>query len=206
MYYYTADLHFDYSNVLTGRPGQQGRPFATVEDMNRSIIERFNQVLSKDDILIILGDVACYKVNPAKYLKEIRGKKVLIVGNHDKEPLSHKSFRDCFVDIRESEIIKEGDEKIFLSHYPMAEWDGMYKGLWHFYGHIHNSIMGAGLLMQYYPRAINVGVDVHGFYPKTAKELMEEKTEYWKKLEIPENLRDIVLPEGIRVWKEKNHE
>ena len=193
MYYYTSDLHFDYQGVLDGRPGQSGRPFASLEQMNETIIDRFNEKLNKDDILIILGDVSCYKINPAKYLKRIRGRKILIVGNHDREPLSHKSFRECFVDIRETEIIKDGDEKIFLCHYPMAEWDGMFKGIWHFYGHVHNSTIGAGALMRYYPKAVNVSVDANDYYPMTANELMEKKMKEWEAITLPEELRKVVI-------------
>ena len=172
MYYYTSDLHFGYERILT----LCNRPFATIDEMNEAIIRNFNEILNKDDILMILGDVSCYGVNPAELLSRINGKKVLIAGNHDAEPLHHKSFCKCFVDIREHEIIRDNNTKIFLHHYPMAEWDGYYKGIWHFYGHVHNSDQGAGFLMNYYPTAVNVGVDVNDFRPKTAKELMEGHT------------------------------
>ena len=171
MKYFTSDLHFGYEPILK----QANRPFESIEQMNKAIIDNFNSVLTKDDVLVILGDVACYGYNPKNELKAINGKKVLIVGNHDKEPLKHKSFRDCFIDIRDNEIDRSGDISVFLSHYPMAEWDGYFKGIWHFYGHVHNSSQGAGSLMKLFPRAVNVGVDVNGFMPKTKQQLIAER-------------------------------
>ena len=170
MYYYTSDLHLGYEKILS----LCKRPYSTIEEMNEAIIRNFNEVLDKDDILMILGDVSCYGVNPAGLLSRINGKKVLIIGNHDAEPLHHRSFRKEFIDIRDHELIRDNDTKIFLNHYPLAEWDGYYKGIWHFYGHVHNSDQGAGFYMQYYPTAVNVGVDLNDFKPKTAKELMDK--------------------------------
>ncbi len=176
MNFYTSDLHVGYEDVI----GLCNRPWTNVEEMNKGIVENFNSVLGKDDVLIIAGDVACYGYNPVKVLKEIKGKKVLIVGNHDKALLKHKSFRDCFVDIRENEILKDGNYKIFISHYPMAEWDGYYKGIYQFYAHTHNSDNVATALMQFLPTAINVGVDVNNFMPRTAAELIEGRIKNYK--------------------------
>lgn len=179
MYYFTSDLHFGYERILE----QANRPFMNLVEMKDKIIENFNSVLTDDDVLMILGDCSCYGYNPKKEIKEIKGHKVLIVGNHDKEPLTHESFRKCFTDIKEHEIIKvnENDKlmQIYLNHYPMAEWDCMYKGVKHFYGHIHSSQQGAGFLMKAFPNAVNVGVDVNDFMPMTATQLFEKrKKEY----------------------------
>ncbi len=171
MYYYTSDLHFGCKYIFE----RTNRPFENVEEMGKTIIDNFNERLSKDDVLIILGDVACRGYNPVKELRAINCKKVLIKGNHDVGPLTHKSFRDCFVDIRDYELIRDKDYTIILNHYPLAEWDGYFKGIYHFYGHVHNSNIGSGLLMNLLPRAINVGVDVNDFKPMTAKELIEKR-------------------------------
>lgn len=159
------------------------RPFSDVQEMNKALVENFNKVMNKDDVLLILGDVCSYGNHreAVRCLKEIKGKKVLIVGNHDKEPLTHKSFRNLFVDIRENELIREKNHSIFLSHYPMAEWDGYFKGIWHFYGHVHNSMQGAGFLMKLFPTACNVGVDVMNFKPKTAEEIIAYRIQEYKK-------------------------
>ena len=195
MFYYTADLHLSMPDIIE----KANRPFESVDEMNHSIIQNFNEVLDKDDILMILGDVSSYGNNPAKLLKEIHGKKVLITGNHDAEPLKHHSFRDCFVDIRDHEIIRDGDYKIYLSHYPMAEWDGFYRGIYHFYGHVHGSDQGAGYVMSLYPNAVNVGVDVNDFRPKTADMFIKEREISFSTMNIPkEFLEKVVHAKNLR--------
>ena len=44
-----------------------------------------------------------------------------------------------------------------MFHYPIAEWDQMYRGSVHFYGHLHGNSAG---LEQY--RARDVGMDATG--------------------------------------------
>lgn len=51
----------------------------------------------------------------------------------------------------------------------MAEWDGYWKGIWQFYGHVHNNPHGGAALMSMIPTAINVGVDVQNFMPKNGR-------------------------------------
>ena len=166
MFYYTADLHFGHGDTLK----HAKRPFASVEEMDRAIITNINSRCGKDDVLVVLGDVSFYGnyEGAIRCLKSIRCRKVLVTGNHDKGLLKSKRFRECFADITQQETIRDGAHRIFLSHYPMAEWDGYYKGIWHFYGHVHNSTGGAAALMDLVPTAVNAGVDVNGFMPKTA--------------------------------------
>lgn len=108
------------------------------------------------------------------------------------------SFRRCFADIRDTELIREKDCKIFLSHYPICEWDGYCKGIYHFYGHVHNNIYGGGYLMRLYPTAVNVGVDCNDFKPKTAKELIDERLDhYYRDLDLLPQLPDDFLASAV---------
>lgn len=183
-YYYTADLHFGHKKIIE----HCHRPFSSTDDMDNALISNINKRCKKDDVLFILGDVAWYGNESAtSLLKRIKSKKILVKGNHDASLLKSREFRNCFVDIVTQEMIHDGNKKIFLSHYPMAEWDGYYKGIWHFYGHIHNSQNAASALMEYVPTAVNVGVDVQDFVPKTADELISERIENYQ-LPDPSNL------------------
>jgi calcineurin-like phosphoesterase family protein len=140
--------------------------------MHDVIIKNINETVSSRDTLYILGDVACIEYDPTDDLKLIHCPKILIKGNHDAKWLKHRHFRNQFEEIYDIKAIKTDDTRIILCHYPMAEWDGFWKGHWHFYGHIHNSNEGAGLIMSQIPRSVNVGVDVNDFKPKTARQLM----------------------------------
>ena len=191
-YRYISDLHFGLESMIT----LCNRPYPNIEEMNKDIVKICNSAVEPEDVLVILGDVAQYAYNPVKELKSIHCKKLLVTGNHDSRWLKDKEFRKCFVDIVDNEIIYDKEYKIFLSHYPMAEWDGFYKGIYHFYGHIHNSESGAANVMSLYKKAVNVGIDTIG-KPKTAEELINERAEAFEKqsrVTMEQLLRDINNP------------
>ncbi len=149
-----------------------------MEDMTDKIIENINSRVKKDDTLYILGDVGCAEIDPTEYLKRIKCKKILIIGNHDARWMKHRHFRNCFEEIHEIKAIRRNGPRIILCHYPLCEWDGYWKGHYHFYGHVHNSEEGAGKIMAGIERAVNVGVDVNDYMPKTIEELTGLKEEH----------------------------
>ena len=72
----------------------------------------------------------------------------------------------------------------------------VYKGIYHFYGHIHNSESGAANVMSLYKKAVNVGIDTIG-KPKTAEELINERAKAFEKqsrVTMEQLLRDINNP------------
>lgn len=52
MKYYISDLHFDHTNVIKF----DNRPFKDVEEMNNTLINNWNSVVKKSDIVYVLGD------------------------------------------------------------------------------------------------------------------------------------------------------
>lgn len=72
-------------------------------------IKIINKMVSKSDTLILLGDVGSIE-----YAKQLRGYKVLIMGNHDE---SRSRFEDVFDEIYEGALFI--GEKILLSHEPI---------------------------------------------------------------------------------------
>jgi calcineurin-like phosphoesterase family protein len=79
----TSDTHFGHANIIR----YCGRPFATCEEMDRSMIAAWNNVVSKGDIVLHVGDVAFGgKPFVARSVSKLNGRKVLIRGNHDKNP------------------------------------------------------------------------------------------------------------------------
>lgn len=191
MNYYISDLHFGHSKII----GLCDRPYSSVDEMNERILDVLTQTVSGGDRLYLLGDVGCADNDPTSFLKRIDCEKILIVGNHDKRWLHHRHFRQCFEEIYDNKIVRDGDGKIFLSHYPMAEWDGYYKGIYHFYGHIHNAQNGAATIMALYENAVNVSIDQIG-RPRTASELIENR----KKTFNPPATMDEILRK-LRVGK-----
>ena len=78
--YFTSDTHFYHSNII----GFCKRPFKNVEDMNETLIENWNRVVSQDDIVFHLGDFCMGGSHEwTKILNRLNGKIYLTLGNHD---------------------------------------------------------------------------------------------------------------------------
>jgi calcineurin-like phosphoesterase family protein len=81
--WFTADFHLGHKNIIR----YCNRPFDTVEEMNRTILERLNSLVKTNDILYFLGDFCIGpKARAVELRREIRCKKIFAVpGNHDKD-------------------------------------------------------------------------------------------------------------------------
>jgi calcineurin-like phosphoesterase family protein len=176
MIYFTADTHFCHGNII----GSCVRPFNDVDEMNRTMIERWNSLVTDMDEIYILGDFM-YKgsVKEAnRILSILKGKKYLIKGNHDKY-LDLQDFNQrAFEWVKDYFVLKYDGTHIILFHYPMLSWYGSHHGSIHLYGHVHNSVEKypefAEKIKTLGNRAINVGVDVNNFYPMSVKEIFNK--------------------------------
>ena len=101
-----ADTHFGHSNIIK----YCDRPFVTTEEMDRQLIEKWNSVVGKEDIVYHLGDFALGNMNKvSEYRKQLKGKIFLII------------YQDFFI----------------LSHQPLFITSSMpYANI---YGHVHNN-------------------------------------------------------------------
>ena len=79
MIYFTADTHFGHYNVIRFCD----RPFASAEEMDEAMIQNWNGRVTGNDTVYILGDMFFRSTNAEEILKRLKGKKRLIVGNHD---------------------------------------------------------------------------------------------------------------------------
>lgn len=67
----------------------------------------------------------------------------------------------------------DGKNHICLCHFPIAEWNGFYKGHYHIYAHIHNNTNDVYYFMKKYDRALNAGCMINNYMPVTLDELIE---------------------------------
>lgn len=146
----TSDLHFYHKNILKYQSAT--RPFASVEDMNEAIIEHWNSVVSKNDVVIDLGDMFFAPQEECEaILKRLKGKIIHLAGNHSKvlrNQLSNTPYYDHF------EFSFNGN-LIVLNHYPLRVWNrSHYSNSFHFFGHCHGHL-------EPYKNSLDVGWDVH---------------------------------------------
>jgi calcineurin-like phosphoesterase family protein len=143
MNYYISDLHLFHKNVTKAGRDFDNRPFADLEEMHAHILERWNNKVTDGDDVYILGDLAMRGTHEdlEGYVSKLKGRKILIKGNHD--DLSDSRYRrlcDYVCDYNEVTDKIGGDSaKLVLSHYPILMWNGQRRGSILLYGHVHNS-------------------------------------------------------------------
>lgn len=170
MKYYISDLHFGHESVIKF----DNRPFANVDEMDMTIIDNWNKRITKNDQVYILGDFAFHNEKPFSwYLKQLNGQKHLIVGNHDRKLLKDSEAMGYFVSVDHYLEITDEKQRIILSHYTIAEWNGFYRQSWHIYGHIHNKIDTTYQYMRQFDKALNAAACINGYVPVTFNELIE---------------------------------
>ena len=144
MRYYISDLHFFHEN-LNQRLDCRG--FASAEAMNEYILERWNQKVGEGDEVVILGDVSAGNAEQTNtILKRLKGRLMLIEGNHD-HFLRHRKFdRSLFEWVKSYEELRDNKRKVVLCHYPVFCYNGQYRvddegrpRTYMLYGHVHNS-------------------------------------------------------------------
>ena len=172
--FFTADTHFNHTNMLKFCD----RPFADVEEMNETIIARWNQVVWEEDHVFHLGDF-CQggSAEWTRLLDQLNGKIHLIVGNHDLKNL-RQGYIKRFEEVVMQQWIEVEDKMIYLNHYPYLCFDGGYKpNVWQLFGHVHTRENNTGLdaerLAYLYPTQYDVGVDNNGFAPVSYQEVKQ---------------------------------
>lgn len=163
MDWFSSDYHFFHNKIIT----YTNRPFKDEKEMRETIIRRNNELVSKDDNLYIIGDLALlnqakiYKLKPV--LDKMNGNKHLILGNHDESnPFNYEKLGISTV-----HTALFYNEDIILRHDPAAANVAPDK-LW-IVGHVH-------ILFRYLTtpvKCFNVGVDVNNFYPVKLDEILE---------------------------------
>lgn len=94
--FYIADWHYGHANIMAF----DNRPFKTLEEMNETLVERWNSVVSAGDIVYVLGDMFwCNADKSMPILDELNGQKFLIKGNHDR--CNDNRFLKKFVKVTE---------------------------------------------------------------------------------------------------------
>ena len=153
--FFISDTHFGDAPRLR----VDKRPFASVSDMDRTIVERWNETVTADDEVWHLGDFAFGP--PAQRITELlgglNGRKHLIIGNNDgPDTVEQPGWASVQ---HYAEVTVEG-KRLVLCHYAFRTWNKMGQGVINLHGHSHGRLKPA-------PRQYDVGVDVWDFRPVT---------------------------------------
>ena len=150
--WFVSDHHFDHFNIIR----YTGRPFKTVGEMNKRMMDEHNRTVSNGDIVYILGDF-CFggKQRWQELTRQMAGRLRLVLGNHDRGRSIQWYYEAGFERVYDKPIIW-GDWHI-LSHRPVGFMspDMPYLNI---HGHTHQECYAGA-------QRINVSVDVTGFKP-----------------------------------------
>ena len=173
MIYFTSDTHYFHKNVIE----YCNRPFASVEEMNETLIANYNNVVKPDDTVYHLGDFAFANESKIKQIfYRLNGKKILIFGNHDVDPRYNgkKVYHDLFDETHDYLELKINGERIVMFHFPIESWNKRHRSAIHLHGHTHGSYDERNKSV---PNRIDVGVDSWNYFPVSITQILERKVE-----------------------------
>lgn len=161
----TSDNHFGHFNSIR----YCNRPFRSAEQMDSKMIANWNRVVSDIDVIYHLGDFA-FKggdqngrhLGARDYVKHLRGTKILILGNHEKE--SNTAYmRMGFAGVLEEAVIKHCGVRLLLIHIPPLVIPSHVDYV--LAGHIHQKQPSEIGNIQEPDRILNVCVEHHHYAP-----------------------------------------
>ncbi len=174
MIYFTADTHFGHANIVK----MCQRPYSDVDAMNEAMIAAWNERVQGNDTVYIIGDMFFRCADPESILKRLRGKKRIIVGNHDGSWLEKVDLSRYFLSVDNLLEISDGVHGLTLCHYPMLTWKHA-KRSYMIHGHIHaDTSADFWPLIQCRDHVLNAGVDLNGYRPVTFYELVENNRQF----------------------------
>lgn len=168
--WFSSDHHFRHKLMLTIRP------FNDIEEMNETIINNHNSVITDKDTVWLLGDIGFGRFDDIqKLVKRLKGHKHLILGNHDQRYRKDYIKSSIFESIQDFKEIKYQGKKISLMHYPIHSWASAHYGAWHCHGHSHSKLdeLNKEIISKGYFRW-DVGVDTNKYFPISFDELKEK--------------------------------
>ena len=168
----TSDLHFGHDREFVW--GARG--FKSIEEHDAEIIKRWNEVVTAEDDVYILGDLMLGdNAHGIHCLSQLNGKLHILTGNHctsARQKLYHTlenmvEFCGC------ATTIKYKKKQLYLSHYPTITSNmeaNPHQAVFNLYGHTHQTT-------NFYngqPFMYHVGVDSHNCYPVLLDDVITE--------------------------------
>jgi calcineurin-like phosphoesterase family protein len=152
--FFISDLHFGHKRMLE----YENRPFETVEKMDEALISNWNKKVKNQYYIYVLGDFSFHSKEKTKeILNRLNGRKILILGNHDRRK-SLTYWRSVgFEEVSKYPILFE--DLYLLSHEPRYELAD-HNLYYNIHGHIHSKDISCNPERYY-----NVSVEKNNYTP-----------------------------------------
>lgn len=166
--FFTSDLHFGHNNLINNLRHM------TTEESDELIISNWNKIVTKRDVVYILGDLSMDKPDIVEdCLRQLKGTIKVILGNHD-------TFRVC------SRLAQMGIkicsymeyDKFLLSHIPVHPSNLVqYRGNIHGHIHIPQALDAEGLDLPK-NKYFNVNCELHNYTPISYDVIYQHFSQY----------------------------
>ena len=172
----TSDWHFGHDREFIWGP----RGFKSMEEMNETIIENHNMLVSPEDDVYVLGDLMLgdYEVGK-KCVERLNGKIHVVRGNHDTD----KRWNEIYPTIENLELLdwaamlRYKKYHFLLSHFPTntanIEAESLKQCTLNLFGHTHSKDKFREDIPFYY----NVALDAHNSCPVLLDVIIDEMKE-----------------------------
>jgi calcineurin-like phosphoesterase family protein len=186
MNYFISDTHFGHSSVMKHGRAQR---FSDVHEMNNVITSNWNDSVTDDDVVYIIGDFWYKGSVPATvFLSKLNGKKVMLRGNHDHFWIKNEPEAMIYLEsVERYYYLFEEGSSYTMFHYPLLDWRGGKSGSnYMIHGHLHHSeyITRSG---HYYeickatPNMLNACVEINDYRPVTLEQLIENNNAFYRR-------------------------
>lgn len=168
--WFTSDLHqhFNHDKDFIWK----ARGFESVQEMNEALIERWNSIVQKDDIVYNLGDVflGTDKEQSLEMVSRLNGQIHYAIGNHDgdKKIEAIKQLPNT-ADVQFGYRLKHKKTTFLCTHYPTVVGNMTFDNVWNLHGHTHQKDSFSNI-----PCCYHVGVDSQNCYPVGMEQIFED--------------------------------
>lgn len=156
-----SDLHLGHEAIMR----YASRPFGSAQHMQQELRDKALAAgIAPADWLVCLGDLSFLGDTEVRaWLRDIPGRKLLVLGNHDVDGRQNKNplrwGMDVVTDCLE---LPWGSQRLWLTHYPIGS-QLLPDGVINVHGHLHQRVMDGN-------RHVNVCVEHTGFAPVLLRE------------------------------------
>lgn len=180
--YLIGDTHFDHGNII----GHVNRPFQNAEEMNKTLVAKWNALVVPNDTVYFLGDWSFGRgARPPKYwMDRLRGHIKPIKGSHDPDDKSLKML--------EFDELHYKGTRFLLIHSPdpddpkqtenqkkkLEDWHG-----WIIHGHKHNNDLKDYPFINGERKTINVSVELINYQPLDIEHLLSLSIDSIRRME-----------------------
>ena len=175
MLWFTSDWHFNHNKEFVYKE----RNFSDINQMNKSIITLYNNIVQPDDEVYVLGDLMLGDLDEGlNCIQQLNGHLHIVRGNHDTDRRweAYKNLSNV-VELENAIYLKWHKYHFYLSHFPTftgnIEKEALTQMTINLYGHTHQK----NNFYNDIPYMYHVGIDSHNCCPVSIDTIIKEMYE-----------------------------